>query len=262
MLGIEPSVSSSRTTRDTDSLHSDYVIIDKLTPNKMAGDLYIVATPIGNLGDFTLRAIETLKAVDLILSEDTRKTSILLHHYEIDRSTLSYHQQSTDDKKAQILSKLMEGLNIALVTDAGTPGVADPGNELIAYLLEHLPELKVIPIPGPSSLTAALSISGINVSKFTFLGFLPKKGKDKMFLKLMEQQIPIVFYESPHRIIKTMEWLINLVGEDKQIFIGQELTKIYERVLRGNLSEVKEKLMLEQKSQAGRVRGELVVIVS
>ncbi|MEK7526191.1 MAG: 16S rRNA (cytidine(1402)-2'-O)-methyltransferase [Patescibacteria group bacterium] len=228
----------------------------------MIGDLYIVATPIGNLGDFTIRAVETLKFVDLILCEDTRKTSVLLRHYEIDRPTLSYHQQSTDDKKAHILSKLMEGKNIALVTDAGTPGVADPGNELIAYLLYHLPDLKIIPIPGASSLTAALSISGMNVSKFTFIGFLPKKGKDKMFLKLLEQKIPIVFYESPNRIIKTLDWLIKLVGQDKQIFIGQELTKMYERILRGNLLEVKEKLMIEQNSQAGRVRGELVVIIS
>ena len=228
----------------------------------MTGNLYIVATPIGNLRDMTLRAIETLKSVDLVIAEDTRKTSILLRHYEIDVSSLSYHQQSSDDKRFEILKRLLDGKNVALVTDAGTPGVSDPGNELIAFLLEKEPDIKIIPIPGSSSLTAALSVSGMNVNKFTFLGFLPKKGRQKLFSNLIEQKNPIVFFESPYRIVKTIDWLIELIGEDKEVFVGQELTKLHERILRGNLKNVKEKLEEEQKTPAGRVRGEIVVILS
>ncbi len=228
----------------------------------MTGNLYIVATPIGNLQDMTLRAIETLKSVELVIAEDTRKTSILLRHYEIDVSSLSYHQQSSDDKRFEILKRLLDGKNVALVTDAGTPGVSDPGNELIAFLLEKEPDIKIIPIPGSSSLTAALSVSGMNVNKFAFLGFLPKKGRQKLFLSLIEQKNPIVFFESPYRIIKTIDWLIELMGEDKEVFVGQELTKLHERILRGNLKNVKEKLEEEQKTPAGRVRGEIVVILS
>src|SRR5258708_2000073 len=141
----------------------------------MSGILYIVATPIGNLEDITFRAIKTLKEVDLILAEDTRKTILLLNHYEIKTHAVSYHQQSRLDKKQKILNLLIQGKNIALVTDAGTPGISDPGNELIDYILYTKYDIQIIPIHGPSSVTTALSVSGMDVNNFLVLGFWPKK---------------------------------------------------------------------------------------
>lgn len=226
----------------------------------MFGTLYIVATPIGNLGDVTKRAIETLGTVDLIAAEDTRVTGKLMLHLNIHKPFLSYHQQSSDAKKHNILLKLLEGKNVALVTDAGTPGISDPGNELIAFILGAEPNIKVVPIPGPSALTAALSICGFNVSKFTFLGFVPKKGKRKIFGAAKESGIPFVFFESPHRIVKTLEELGEVVGEERKVFVGQELTKLYERSLRGTIAEVKE-ILESERAEAGRVRGEIVVVL-
>lgn len=227
----------------------------------MSGTLYIVATPIGNLEDFTFRAIKTLKEVDLVLAEDTRVTSKLLSHYEIDKPTQSYHQQSSIDKKQEILNSLIQGKNIALVTDAGTPGISDPGNELIDFLLTALPDLKIIPIPGASSITAALSASGFNTNNFLFVGFWPKKKTKKLIEKMKTLDCPVVFFESPFRILKTIDLLIKELGEDKKIFIGQELTKLHERIIRSSLREAKEKLQLEQK-ELGRVKGELCLIFS
>lgn len=227
----------------------------------MPGTLYIVATPIGNLADVTFRAIEILKSVDLVLSEDTRKTKILLDHYNINTQTLSYHQQSSDDKKNQILLNLLEGKNLALVTDAGTPGVADPGNELISFLLEREPNINIIPIPGASSLTASLSICGFDVSKFFFLGFMPKKKHTKIFKQIEDASFPVVFFESPHRILKTVDELMEKFGEEREVFIGQELTKIHERKLNGNLKEVKA-VLINEKNEIGRVKGEIVVILN
>ncbi len=225
----------------------------------MSGTLYIVSTPIGNLDDITFRAIKTLKQVDLILAEDTRITSNLLRHYEIDIPTLSYHQQSPEGKKKEILLKLLEGKNIALVTDAGTPGISDPGNELISYIVSNSPFVNIVPIPGPSSITAALSISGFNVSNFLFIGFWPKKKTKKLIEKIKNLDCPVVFFESPYRIIKTLDLIAMQLGE-KEIFIGQELTKLHERTLRASASEVKSELEKEQK-ELGRVKGELVCIL-
>lgn len=227
---------------------------------QMFGTLYIVATPIGNLGDMTQRGIETLKAVDLILAEDTRVTNILLRHYKIDKPLWSYHQQSFRARRDEVLLRLLQGRNIALVTDAGTPGISDPGNELIEYLLLREPSIKIEPIPGPSSVTAALSICGMNVSKFSFWGFLPKNERRKLIGKVIEHKMPAVFFESPYRIVKTLDWLINYLGGDKKVFIGQELTKLHERTIRGTLAQAKEILEAEQK-EAGRVRGEIVVVL-
>jgi 16S rRNA (cytidine1402-2'-O)-methyltransferase len=221
----------------------------------MSGTLYIVATPIGNLEDITFRAIRILKEVDLILAEDTRVTGNLLKHYEIVRPTLSYHQHSDDRKKEEILMELMSGKNIALVTDAGTPGISDPGNELIDYLLERDPEIKIVPIPGASAITGALSICGFYVNDFVFLGFLPKKKRIKLFNWLKEGKIAFAFYESPKRILKTLEVLEENFGENKRIYIGRELTKMYEDYYRGTISEVSQKLQKE------KMRGEIVVVV-
>lgn len=221
----------------------------------MFGTLYIVATPIGNLGDITLRAIETLKQADLILAEDTRVSLKLLSHLSISKEVVSYHQQSDDNKKLQILALILQGKNIALITDAGTPAISDPGGELIQFLLEKEPNIKVIPIPGASSLTAALSASGIKANEFLFLGFLPKKGKTKIWEKIKNLNSTAVFFESPHRIIKTLEEIKNNFGDIK-ICVARELTKIHETIYRGTVSEVILSL------NSGVIKGEIVVILS
>ncbi len=222
----------------------------------MFGNLYIVATPIGNLEDITLRALKILKEVNFILAEDTRVTSKLLMHYEIDIPTLSYHQHSSDSKKFEILKILLEGKNLALVTDAGTPGISDPGNELIDFILEKEPNIKIIPIPGASAVTSALSVSGFKAFNFIFLGFLPKKGKTKLFEWLKIGKITFSFYESPKRVLNTLEVLGDYFGYDTKVCIASELTKIYENLYRGSIKEVIEKL------EKSVLKGEMVVIVS
>lgn len=221
----------------------------------MLGTLSIVATPIGNLEDITLRAVRTLREADLILAEDTRKTSILLNHYEIHKPVLSYHAHSQESKMLRIITMLLEGQHIALVTDAGTPGISDPGNELISYLLYRLPELKVIPIPGASAVTTLLSVSGENVSKFMFLGFLPKKKLQKELKLTRECAQPFVFYESPHRIQKTLVLISTIFGNQCRVVIGRELTKMHEEILRGTLEEVQHLL------QTTDGRGEYVCLI-
>jgi len=220
----------------------------------MAGKLYVIATPIGNLEDITLRALRILKEVDLILAEDTRVTKKLLIHYEIDKSILSYHQHSGEEKKLEILRRLLGGENLALVTDAGTPGISDPGNELIEFLRGSESSIKIIPIPGASAIITALSVSGFPTNKFVFLGFLPKKKRKKLFGWLKEGKITFAFYESPKRILKSLDVLYEYFSEAK-IFVARELTKMYESTYRGNIKEVKEKL------QKDTVKGEMVIIV-
>lgn len=221
----------------------------------MQGTLYIVATPIGNLEDITLRALKVLREVDLILAEDTRQTSILLGHYDIKKPTLSYFQHSGEAKKFEILNYLVSGKNIALVTDAGTPGISDPGNELLDFLLSYDSSLKVVPIPGACSVTVALSVCGFNTNRFLFLGFLPKKKRDRLFDWIKQGKVTFAFYESPNRILKTLEMLGRVFGERTYVFIARELTKVHETLYRGTIGKVRETLAKE------RVRGELVVVV-
>lgn len=223
----------------------------------MSGTLYIVATPIGNLDDITFRAIKTLKEVDLILAEDTRVTKKLLDHYQINKPTISYHQQSSPHKMVEISNYLREGKNIALVTDAGTPGISDPGNELINFLNN---EFKIVPIPGPSSLAASLSVSGFDISNFVFIGFWPKKKTKKLIDLIKVINKPIVFFESPFRVLKTLE-LLNSSFPNSQIFVAQELTKLHERILRSSIPEVITKLE-EEKKELGRIKGEIVCILN
>ncbi|MFH1971347.1 MAG: 16S rRNA (cytidine(1402)-2'-O)-methyltransferase [Patescibacteria group bacterium] len=222
----------------------------------MFGKLYIVATPIGNLEDITLRALKILKEVNFILAEDTRVTSKLLMHYEIDIRTLSYHQHSSDSKKFEILKMLLDGKNLALVTDAGTPGISDPGNELIDFILEKETNIKIIPIPGASAITTALSVSGYKAFNYIFLGFLPKKGNTKLFKWLKNGKITFSFYESPKRILKTLKNLEDNFGSDTQVFVASELTKMHERFYRGSIKEVTEKL------EKSVLKGEMVVVVT
>jgi 16S rRNA (cytidine1402-2'-O)-methyltransferase len=219
----------------------------------MSGILYIVATPIGNLDDISLRALQTLRNVDIIYAEDTRKTGILLKHYDIDNTIDSYHQHSKDIKRNTILKHLIEGKSVALVTDAGTPGISDPGNELINELLEKEPDIRVIPIPGASALTASLSASGFRADKFVFIGFLPKKKRNKLFKWLIEGKMTFAFYESPKRLQKTLEVLKEHFNGDTRVVVARELTKIHESIYRGTLDEMD--------IASTELKGEIVVIV-
>ncbi|HYC34419.1 MAG TPA: 16S rRNA (cytidine(1402)-2'-O)-methyltransferase [Candidatus Paceibacterota bacterium] len=221
------------------------------------GNLYIVATPIGNLEDITLRALRILKEVDLVLCEDTRETRKLLSHYEIKTPTESYHAQSSLSKIDRVISLLKEGKNLALVSDAGTPSISDPGSLLIKRIHEELPEVKVLAIPGASALTAAFSISGITGGEFVFLGFLPhKKGRETLFKEIAGSSRPYVFYESSHRILKALE-SIQKFAPKKKVFIARELTKMFEELLIGSASEILEVLKGNLKKQ----KGEFVVLV-
>jgi 16S rRNA (cytidine1402-2'-O)-methyltransferase len=223
--------------------------------------LYIVATPIGNLEDITLRALRVLKEVDLILCEDTRVTRKLLDHYEIKTPTLSYHQHSKLQKINYILELLKEGKNLALVSDAGTPGISDPGNKLISEILTFTEtrslEIKIIPIPGSSALTCAVAISGFPMDKFLFFGFPPTKRKRKKFFdEVINSKYPVLFYESPYRILKTLtELKLAQIGENSRVVVCRELTKKFETIYRGRIEEVMEKI------EKDKIKGEFVVIV-
>ncbi len=223
------------------------------------GTLYIVATPIGNLEDITLRAIRILKEVDVILCEDTRTTKNLLNKYEIINKTMSYHAHSTDAKESIIINMLKEGKNLALVSDAGTPCISDPGVMLVANIRRELGiEAIVVPIPGPSALISALSASGISASEFVFLGFLPhKKGRETLFREIANSERVMVFYESTHRIMKTLSSLIEHAPETK-VVIARELTKQFEQFVTGTPAEIYEYFTNNQEKQ----RGEFVVIVA
>ena len=233
---------------------------------------YVVATPIGNMGDITLRAIETLKRVDLILCEDTRETKKILQKYNINTPTMSYHSQSKLNKVDKIFEFLEEGKNLALVSDAGTPTISDPGAMLISKIKEKyfqksdLGEIsisltsgvQVIPIPGASAVITALSASGLPTHEFTFLGFLPhKKGRETLFKEIALSKRTMVFYESPHRILKTLESLQKFCP-NKKVCIARELTKIYEEFKTGSPIE----LLNYLKENPIKQKGEFTVLVS
>lgn len=219
--------------------------------------LYIVATPIGNLEDISLRALRILKEVDFVLCEDTRQTKILLDKYDIKTPTISYFQHSGLTKVNQIIDLLKKGKNLALVSDAGTPGISDPGNKLIELVLKELPDAKIEPIPGACAAIAALSISGLPTDKFVFYGFLPhKKGKETILKEIIGNKFTSVFYESTHRILKTLNKLKDLGLGDKQVVVCREVTKKFETIYRGTISEVLPEL------EKGVTKGEFVVVVS
>ena len=219
---------------------------------------YVVGTPIGNLEDITYRAVRILSEVDLILCEDTRVTINLLNKYGLKKPTMSYHSQSKIAKLDKILELINEGKTLALVSDAGTPTISDPGSFLVSKIRETFPNVEIVAIPGPSALVSALSVSGLPASEFTFLGFLPhKKGRETLFKEISEMERTVVFYESPHRIMKTLDSLKKYVGERK-VIIAREISKIYEQVVSGTSAEV-EKYFLDNKD---KIRGEFVVLVS
>ncbi len=215
--------------------------------------LYIVSTPIGNLEDITLRAIRTLKEVDCIAAEDTRHVQKLLGKYEIKTKVLSYHSYSSKAKLEKIVDILVEGKNVALVSDAGTPGISDPAYGLIQRAIQQ--DIQISPIPGPSSLLGALVISGKPMNQFLYLGFLPlKKGRQTLLKSLAEEKRTIVIFESPHRLIKTLNQLQEYLG-DREIAICRELTKIYEEALRVKISDA-----IEHFSKK-KPKGEFVLVI-
>ncbi len=225
----------------------------------MQGTLSVVGTPIGNLGDITLRALETLKRADVIACEDTRVSSKLLARYDIQKPLIIYHARSGKLAADRVLALLGEGKHVALVTDAGTPGVSDPGSQLVAQVRTRLPDVRIESIPGASALTAALSIAGIPTDQFVFLGFLPhKKGRQTLIKEIAAEDRTVVFYESPHRIEKALTALAEVLPEDRTVTVARELTKIHESLIQGSPREVSEYF----KAHESQVRGEFVVMVS
>ena len=221
--------------------------------------LFIVATPIGNLEDISKRALRILSQVDFILCEDTRVTKKLLSSYKIKKPTISYYQHSRFKKINYILNLLREGKELALVSDAGTPGISDPGNKLISIVVEKEKGVEIIPVPGPSALIASASISGFPMDKFLFLGFPPaRKKRKKFFREIVSSKYPVIFYESPHRILKTLDELKNVfydLGLKFQIVVFRELTKKFETVYRGDIEKVIKEI------EKGGKRGEFIIIV-
>jgi 16S rRNA (cytidine1402-2'-O)-methyltransferase len=219
----------------------------------MKGKLYIVSTPIGNLEDITLRAIRILKEVDLITCEDTRVTKKLLSQYQIHKPLTSYHEYNEREKAEELLSILEAGKNIALVSDAGTPGISDPGYRIVSLASEN--GIDVISIPGPSAAIAALSISGLPTSSFIFLGFLPKPDKKRRELleSVREYTQTLIFYESPNRIIETLKSVVETLG-NRRVSVSREITKVFEETLRGKISHVIQ--ILEQREG---IKGEFTI---
>ena len=218
----------------------------------MSGKLYIVATPIGNLEDITLRALRILKEVDLIAAEDTRQTLKLLNHFEITKPLISYHRHNEEVKSDILIEKLKQGENIALVSDAGTPGICDPGEEVIKKAIHE--NIEVIPIPGACAMINALIASGINTNEFSFLGFLPlnKKLRKEKLEEIKKSQKTIILYEAPHKMKSTLEDLKNII-EDRRIVLARELTKIHEEFIRKNIEEIL--------VQIDSLKGEMILII-
>ncbi|MGI6636854.1 MAG: 16S rRNA (cytidine(1402)-2'-O)-methyltransferase [Minisyncoccales bacterium] len=220
------------------------------------GVLYVIATPLGNLKDITFRSVETLNAVDFILCEDTRRALKLLSFYNIRKPLISYHQHSKTEKVNKILSLIEDGKDIALITDAGTPAISDPGGFLIELIVKRFgDDAEIVPIPGPSALTAMASISGFPVDKFLFLGFPPtKKRRSQFFNEIASSQYPVILYESMHRILKTMDDLIK-INPKREVVVGRELTKKFETIYRGEVADVLDKIKKEP------IKGEFTIII-
>lgn len=218
----------------------------------MAGTLYLVATPIGNLEDITIRALNVLKNVDLIAAEDTRHTLGLLNHFEISKPLISYYKQTEKSKSEVLIPKLLEGKNIAVVSDAGTPGISDPGEEIVKQAIKN--DIKVVPIPGACAFVNALIASGMPTNEFEFIGFLSankKERKDKLE-EVKYDTRTLVFYEAPHKLQATLETMLEIL-EDREVVLARELTKIHEEYIRGKLSTVLEQIV--------DIKGEFVIIL-
>ena len=224
----------------------------------MSGSLYIIATPIGNLSDITLRAIETLKNVDLVLAEDTRHSKKLFDHYEIKSPLTAFHEHNENEKASGIISEINSGKSIALISDAGTPLISDPGYQLVSEAKKI--GINVIPIPGPNAAIAALSSSGIASNSFSFFGFLPAKQASRLKLLKTKRSLDetIIFYESPKRILATIKDMMDVFGETRRVCLAKELTKSFETILNDNLIALIDYL----ESDPSHQKGEFVIIVS
>ncbi|MET3730649.1 16S rRNA (cytidine(1402)-2'-O)-methyltransferase [Moheibacter stercoris] len=220
----------------------------------MSGILYLVPTPIGNLSDMTFRAIDTLKESDLILAEDTRNSGILLKHYEISTPMRSYHAHNEHKVTEEIIQQLKEGRNFSLITDAGSPGISDPGYLLAKACVEN--DIEVIALPGATAFVPALTVSGLISNEFTFVGFLPvKKGRQTKLNELKEEKRTLILYESPHKITRTLKDLAESFGPDRKASLSREITKKFEETLRGTLEE------LHKISEEQNLKGEMVLVV-
>jgi 16S rRNA (cytidine1402-2'-O)-methyltransferase len=219
------------------------------------GTLYVVATPIGNLEDITYRAVRLLKEADLIACEDTRHTAKLLHHYDIDKPTVSYHEHNEATRAEELVAKLEQGLNIAQVSDAGMPGISDPGYRVIKLAIER--GVQVVPVPGASALISALAACGLPTDNFQFLGFLPaKSGQRRTMLEaLRSSEQTTVVYEAPHRIAATMEDIVEILGVDRPIVLARELTKLHEEFIRGSAAQVLARV------QEHELKGEITLLI-
>jgi 16S rRNA (cytidine1402-2'-O)-methyltransferase len=225
-----------------------------IADGRKGGCLYLVATPIGNLEDITVRALRILGEAHMIACEDTRQTAKLLRHYNIDKKTVSYHEHNEMTRAAELVIRLEEGAKVALVTDAGTPGISDPGHHLISLCLRH--HIPIVPIPGPSAVIAALTASGLPTEEFLFVGFLPSRSGDrrKTLERLVAEPRTLVLYESPHRLVDTLADALDLFGRRPAV-IARELTKLHEEFLRGDLAE----LLVRVRQQSPR--GEITLLI-
>lgn len=223
-----------------------------------AGTLYLVGTPIGNLEDITLRALRTLKEVDLVACEDTRQTQKLLNHYGIEKRTVSYHEHNELERAAELIVHLEKGDNVAVVSDAGMPGVSDPGYRLVALAVRH--HIRVVPIPGASAFLSALVASGLPTDSFRFGGFLPAKEGARRTLLEGIRTLPRtqIFYEAPHRIVETLRDVVEVLGAERHVVVAREVTKLHEEFLRGRASQVLSQL--EGRGEGG-VKGEITLII-
>ena len=218
------------------------------------GTLYIVATPIGNLGDITRRAEEVLGEVDLVAAEDTRHSRKLLSALGISTEMISYREHNRQDAAKRITARLEQGKDVALITDAGTPGISDPGHFLVGLCVNK--SIPVVPVPGPSAVTALLSASGIELTRFLFQGFLPPKkgGREEVLEQLAASGFPLVIYESPNRVLAALGAIAQIMG-DRQLVLGREMTKLHEEFIRGTASEVAHHL------EAGKIKGEVTILI-
>jgi 16S rRNA (cytidine1402-2'-O)-methyltransferase len=227
----------------------------RMTEQTKPGTLYVVATPIGNLEDISFRAVRVLKEADLIACEDTRHTAKLLHHYGIDKPTVSYHEHNEATRAEELVAKLTAGLNVAQVSDAGMPGISDPGYRVIKLAIER--GVAVVPIPGASALVAALAASGLPTDSFQFLGFLPARSGERRTLleSVRDAKQTIVVYEAPHRIAETMKDIVELLGAERPVVLARELTKVHEEFIRGSAAEVL------QRVQKHELKGEMTLLI-
>lgn len=221
----------------------------------MLGKLYLVATPIGNLEDITFRAINVLKIVDIIAAEDTRHTLKLLNYYEINKPLISYHRHNEDVKKDILINKLLEGKSIAIVTDAGTPGISDPGEEIVKEAIKN--NIEIIPIPGACALINAIISSGLNTKEFAFYGFLPlnKKNRKNVIERIKKEDKTVIIYEAPHKLIKTLEDILENIGNINCV-LAKEITKIHEKFIRSNIND-----LIENLNEENIIKGEYIILL-